>query len=139
MSDPHPARHRDKEDRRTFLQKVAEFIHPGPDSRDELIETLARDWFHVQPSRIALCPLCEAPIALEVCERAAAAGRFAIECSEHKVLLSERGGAPCADMLVKDGDLVCFGRHSLEVRETPEGRRTLVTMLLEVTGAGRQA
>ncbi|GAC1528818.1 MAG: transporter associated domain-containing protein [Ramlibacter sp.] len=39
MSDPHPAR--DKEDRRTFLQKVAEFIHPGPDSRDELIETLA--------------------------------------------------------------------------------------------------
>jgi magnesium and cobalt transporter len=39
VSDPHPAR--DKEDRRTFLQKVAEFIHPGPDSRDELIETLA--------------------------------------------------------------------------------------------------
>ncbi|MGZ5846144.1 MAG: HlyC/CorC family transporter [Ramlibacter sp.] len=39
MSDPHPAR--EKEDRRTFLQKVAEFIHPGPDSRDELIETLA--------------------------------------------------------------------------------------------------
>jgi magnesium and cobalt transporter len=41
VSDPHPARHRDKEDRRTFLQKVAEFIHPGPDSKDELIETLA--------------------------------------------------------------------------------------------------
>ncbi|MBA2962807.1 MULTISPECIES: CBS domain-containing protein [Ramlibacter] len=41
MSDPHPARPHEKEDRRTFLQKVAEFIHPGPDSRDELIETLA--------------------------------------------------------------------------------------------------
>ncbi|RYY82481.1 MAG: CBS domain-containing protein [Comamonadaceae bacterium] len=41
MSDPHPARLHEKEDRRTFLQKVAEFIHPGPDSRDELIETLA--------------------------------------------------------------------------------------------------
>ncbi len=41
MSDPHPARSHDKEDRRTFLQKVAEFIHPGPDSRDELISTLA--------------------------------------------------------------------------------------------------
>ncbi|HZY20645.1 MAG TPA: CBS domain-containing protein [Ramlibacter sp.] len=41
MSDPHPARSPEKEDRRTFLQKVAEFIHPGPDSRDELIETLA--------------------------------------------------------------------------------------------------
>jgi magnesium and cobalt transporter len=44
VSDPHPsrlsrpeARH---EDRRTFLQKLAEFIHPGPDSKDELIETL---------------------------------------------------------------------------------------------------
>ncbi|WBY00430.1 transporter associated domain-containing protein [Ramlibacter tataouinensis] len=41
MSDPHPARSPDREDRRTFLQKVAEFIHPGPDSRDELISTLA--------------------------------------------------------------------------------------------------
>ncbi|HOF52763.1 MAG TPA: transporter associated domain-containing protein [Rhodoferax sp.] len=41
MSDPHPARLSDKEDKRTFLQKLAEFIHPGPDSTDELIETLA--------------------------------------------------------------------------------------------------
>ncbi len=41
MSDPHPARHPEKEDKRSFLQKVAEFIHPGPDSRDELIDTLA--------------------------------------------------------------------------------------------------
>jgi len=40
VSDPHPAR-AVHQDRRTFLQKVAEFIHPGPDSRDELIETLA--------------------------------------------------------------------------------------------------
>ena len=42
MSDPHPARSApDKQDKRTFLQKVAEFIHPGPDSKAELIETLA--------------------------------------------------------------------------------------------------
>jgi len=42
VSDPHPARvHPEKEDKRTFLQKIAEFIHPGPDSRAELIETLA--------------------------------------------------------------------------------------------------
>jgi magnesium and cobalt transporter len=41
VSDPHPARLSDKEDKRTFLQKIAEFIHPGPDSKAELIETLA--------------------------------------------------------------------------------------------------
>ncbi len=49
MSDPHPARlnERDekrdskREDKGSFLQKLAEFIHPGPDSKDELIETLA--------------------------------------------------------------------------------------------------
>ena len=41
MSDPHPGRPPDKEDKRTFLQKVAEFIHPGPDSTEELIEALA--------------------------------------------------------------------------------------------------
>jgi magnesium and cobalt transporter len=40
VSDPHPLRHADREDKRTFLQKLAEFIHPGPDSTDELIKTL---------------------------------------------------------------------------------------------------
>ncbi len=41
MSDPHPSRLHEKEDKRTFLQKVAEFISPGPDSRTGLIQTLA--------------------------------------------------------------------------------------------------
>ncbi len=44
MADTQPARlpgqAPDKEDKRTFLQKIAEFIHPGPDSTAELIETL---------------------------------------------------------------------------------------------------
>jgi len=35
-STPRPER----EDSRTLLQKIAEFIHPGPDSTDELIDTL---------------------------------------------------------------------------------------------------
>ncbi len=41
MSDPYPARLAERQDKRTFLQKLAEFLHPGPDSTDELIETLA--------------------------------------------------------------------------------------------------
>ena len=42
MAEPHPERTPvEREDKRSFLQKLAEFIHPGPDSRDELIETLA--------------------------------------------------------------------------------------------------
>ncbi len=41
VSDPHSARSSEKEDKRSFLQKVAEFIHPAPESPDELIETLA--------------------------------------------------------------------------------------------------
>ena len=41
MSDPHHVRVPDKEDKRTFLRKLAEFLHPGPDSTAELIETLA--------------------------------------------------------------------------------------------------
>ncbi len=41
MSEPHPERPAPlREGKRTFLQKLAEFIHPGPDSADELIETL---------------------------------------------------------------------------------------------------
>jgi len=45
VSDTQPARLTgtmpDREDKRSFLQKLAEFIHPGPDSTAELIETLA--------------------------------------------------------------------------------------------------
>jgi magnesium and cobalt transporter len=41
VSDPHPAHPAKFEDKRTFLQRLAEFIHPGPDSAAELIETLA--------------------------------------------------------------------------------------------------
>ena len=41
MSDPHFGRVSEREDKRTFLQKLAEFIHPGPDSTAELIEALA--------------------------------------------------------------------------------------------------
>ena len=45
MSDTQPARLTgsppDKEDKRTLFQKLAEFINPGPDSKAELIETLA--------------------------------------------------------------------------------------------------
>ena len=40
MSDIPPSRASKTEDKRGFLQKVAEMLHPGPDSKDELIETL---------------------------------------------------------------------------------------------------
>jgi magnesium and cobalt transporter len=44
VSDTSPARltssSPDKEDKRTFLRKLAELLHPGPDSTAELIETL---------------------------------------------------------------------------------------------------
>ena len=40
MSDVPPSRSSKTEDKRGFLQKLAEMLHPGPDSRDELIETL---------------------------------------------------------------------------------------------------
>ena len=41
MPDPHPARPAEREDKRSLLRKLIEFIRPGPDSTDELIETLA--------------------------------------------------------------------------------------------------
>src|SRR5437867_1853972 len=43
MSDPHPARPRSAAsgDRRTLFDRLVEFLAPGPESKDELIETLA--------------------------------------------------------------------------------------------------
>lgn len=41
VSEPHAARTPEREDKRTLFQKIVEFVHPGLDSKDELIETLA--------------------------------------------------------------------------------------------------
>ena len=42
VSEPNPERPiPEREDKRSFLQKLAEFIHPGPDSTEELIAALA--------------------------------------------------------------------------------------------------
>lgn len=42
MSEPHPARPAgDRADKRNLLQKIAHLLHPGPDSREDLIDTLA--------------------------------------------------------------------------------------------------
>ncbi|MCB9763199.1 MAG: MBL fold metallo-hydrolase [Alphaproteobacteria bacterium] len=45
-------------------------------------------------------------------------------------VVSRRGGAPCADIQVDDGDAIRFGKHALEVRSTPghtDGCVTYVT------------
>lgn len=36
-----------------------------------------------------------------------------------RTVVSQDGGAPCADLLAKDGDVIRFGKHQLEVRQTP--------------------
>ncbi|MCZ2103962.1 MAG: CBS domain-containing protein [Comamonadaceae bacterium] len=41
MSDPNPARATDKDDKRTLLQRLVEYLHPRPETTDELIATLA--------------------------------------------------------------------------------------------------
>ena len=41
MSESSPSRFSEKEDKRSFFQKLVELIHPGPDSTAELIKTLA--------------------------------------------------------------------------------------------------
>ena len=40
-ASPSPQRSLRHEDKRGVLQRLAEFLHPGPDSKDDLIETLA--------------------------------------------------------------------------------------------------
>ena len=40
VSDLNSPRQAEREDKRSFLQRIGEFLHPGPDSTAELIETL---------------------------------------------------------------------------------------------------
>ena len=44
-----------------------------------------------------------------------------------KTVLSARAGVGCADLLVKEGDIVRFGRHGVQVRETPGHTNGCVT------------
>ncbi|MFZ9886319.1 MAG: MBL fold metallo-hydrolase [Myxococcota bacterium] len=46
-----------------------------------------------------------------------------------KTVVSQAGGAPCADVPVKDGDSVSFGKHVLEVRATPGHTDGCITYL----------
>ncbi len=41
MADPHPSRYPKGADKRSLFERLVEFVLPGPDSKDELIETLA--------------------------------------------------------------------------------------------------
>ncbi|WP_374494197.1 HlyC/CorC family transporter [Brachymonas sp.] len=42
MSDPTPSPAAGSEDKRSLMQKIVEFLHPGPDSREELYNTLSQ-------------------------------------------------------------------------------------------------
>ena len=48
-----------------------------------------------------------------------------------KTVLSERAGVGCADVLVKDGDQIRFGRYGLVVRETPGHTSGCVTYVMD--------
>jgi glyoxylase-like metal-dependent hydrolase (beta-lactamase superfamily II)/rhodanese-related sulfurtransferase len=46
-------------------------------------------------------------------------------------VVSKNGGAPCASVLVDDGDRIDFGRHAIEVRATPGHTDGCVTYVLD--------
>ena len=56
MPDPAPSRSDLKHDKRSFLQKLADFISPGPDTPEELMETLAeaQDNHVIGPQSLAM-------------------------------------------------------------------------------------
>ena len=41
MADPHSRAH-EQQDKRSLIQKLTDFLHPGPDSREELLSVLAQ-------------------------------------------------------------------------------------------------
>lgn len=45
-----------------------------------------------------------------------------------QAVLSERAGVGCADVYVKEGDRIRFGKHELEVRETPGHTSGCITL-----------
>ena len=41
MSEPHPSK-ADAQQRRSLIQKITEFLHPGPDSAEEMMRMLSQ-------------------------------------------------------------------------------------------------
>jgi glyoxylase-like metal-dependent hydrolase (beta-lactamase superfamily II)/rhodanese-related sulfurtransferase len=48
-----------------------------------------------------------------------------------KTVVSRHGGAPCADVLVDDGDTIRFGKHALQVRATPGHTNGCITYVTD--------
>jgi glyoxylase-like metal-dependent hydrolase (beta-lactamase superfamily II) len=57
------------------------------------------------------------------------------DCFGSKSVVSERAGIVCADWQVKHGDVIRFGQHTLEVRETPGHTRGCISFVHHETPA----
>jgi sulfur dioxygenase len=93
---------------------------------DPVLEQIERDALLLDELRIHLVYVLDTHVHAD---HVTASGSLAnrLGC---KVVLAERSGVGYADLLVKDGDRLRFGRHELEVRETPghtDGCLTFVT------------
>ncbi len=82
---------------------------------DPVRETLDRDVQLLQDLRLKLVGVLETHVHAD---HVTSAGLLR-ERTGAQTHVSKDGGAPCADVLVKDGDVVNFGRHALQVRQTP--------------------
>lgn len=82
---------------------------------DPVLEQVERDASLISELGLSLCYVLDTHVhADHVTGSTLLAERFGA-----KRVLSERSGAVCPDLLVKQGDVVRFGKYALEVRETP--------------------
>jgi len=114
-------------DTSTYTYLLADEVSRAAVLIDSVREQLERDLALLEDLDLTLTYVLETHVHADHVTSAA----LLRERTGARTVVSHAGGAPCADLQVRNGDVIRFGAHALEVRATPGHTSGCVTYVTE--------